>query len=137
MSSLRQLLALAILASSSNIPINAFLNSQPLRSRKISSRTASEVSSSNHKKAFRPCSSSLKVYEDDDEEGYEITNGGRNTQQTTTSFGADNVPVEQRPSNEYLNLISQPLFGWASQELGDQGLGVRLAITYIAFFVLV
>ena len=99
---------------------------------------------SNCKKAFRsnsPSSSSslLKAYEDDDEDGYEInsTNGSSTQQISSTSFGADNVPVEQRPSNEYLNLISQPLFGWASQEIGDQGLGIRLAVTYAAFFAVV
>ena len=80
--------------------------------------------------------------EDDEEEGYEINNI-RTTQQqqqqkqTSTSFGAENVPVDQRPSNEYLNLINQPTYGWASQENGDQGLIVRLAVTYAAFFVLV
>lgn len=100
------------------------------------------MSSSNYKKAFRsssPSSSLLKAYyDDDDEEGYEIeSSGGSKTQQLSTSFGAENVPVDQRPSNEYLNLISQPLFGWASQEIGDQGLGIRLAVTYAAFFAVV
>ena len=54
--------------------------------------------------------------------------------QTTTSFGADNVPVEQRPSNEYLNLIQQPTFGWASQDSGDIGLGLRLVVLYAFLF---
>ena len=54
-----------------------------------------------------------------------------------TSFGAEAVPEEQRPANEYLDLIRQPLFGWASQERGDGGLAARLAATYAAFFVLV
>ena len=81
--------------------------------------------------------------DDDEEEGYEIrrdTSANRRRQSTPrveTTFGADNVPVEQRPSNEYLNLIQQPTFGWASQESGDAGLVLRLAITYVAFFVLV
>lgn len=72
-------------------------------------------------------------YSDDD--GYEIrgettANGIRRPQ---TTFGAENVPVEQRPSNEYLNLIGQPTFNWASQESGDSGLGIRLAVVYFAF----
>ena len=81
--------------------------------------------------------------DDDEEEGYEIrrdTSANRRRQSTPrveTTFGAENVPVEQRPSNEYLNLIQQPTFGWASQESGDAGLVLRLAITYVAFFVLV
>lgn len=84
--------------------------------------------------------------DDDDEEeddGYEIlrdTSFDRrqsNALRVETTFGAENVPVEQRPSNEYLNLIQQPTFAWASQESGDGGLVLRLVITYIVFFVLV
>ncbi|EED96095.1 predicted protein, partial [Thalassiosira pseudonana CCMP1335] len=47
------------------------------------------------------------------------------------------VPVDQRPSNEYLNLMRQPTFPWASQESGDLGLGIRLGVIYVAFFGLV
>lgn len=78
--------------------------------------------------------------DEEEEEGYEINNTRttqQQQQQTSTSFGAENVPVDQRPSNEYLNLINQPTYGWASQENGDGGLVVRLAVTYAAFFVLV
>ena len=93
-------------------------------------------------------SSSSSSFEDnnDDEEGYEIrrdasVDSRRRRQSTSlrveTTFGAENVPVEQRPSNEYLNLIQQPTFAWASQESGDGGLVLRLAVTYIALFVLV
>ncbi len=93
----------------------------------------------------RASSSSFKD-NDDDEEGYEIRSDtsvdSRGPRQSTspraeTTFGAENVPVEQRPSNEYLNLIQQPTFAWASQESGDGGLVLRLMVTYIAFFVLV
>lgn len=135
--------AIAILVShSAHLTTNAFplLASTPLNSPNSIRSTAAGVSLNNYKKAFRksPSSSLLKAYDDDDEEGYEIeSNGAGKTQQTSTSFGAENVPVDQRPSNEYLNLINQPLFGWASQETGDQGLGLRLAVTYAAFFVLV
>ena len=76
----------------------------------------------------------------DDSSGYEIraknTNGSSRPQQQTT-FGAENVPVDQRPSNEYLNLIQQPTFNWASQDSGDVGLGIRLAVLYVALFALV
>ena len=54
-----------------------------------------------------------------------------------TSFGAEAVPEEQRPANEYLDLIRQPLFGWASQETGSSGLAIRLAATYVGFYALV
>ena len=145
MSSLRLLSTIAILATYSNYPTtNAFLSpTTPLNSHSSIKLTSDVSSWSNCKKAFRNNSPSsfsvLKAYEDDDEDGYEInsTNGSSTQQISSTSFGADNVPVEQRPSNEYLNLISQPLFGWASQEIGDQGLGIRLAVTYAAFFVVV
>jgi len=85
----------------------------------------------------RLATSNLKSYSlEDDDEGYEIR-GFSNANRPETTFGAENVPVEQRPSNEYLNLIRQPTFGWASQESGDSGLAVRLAIIYAAFFGLV
>jgi hypothetical protein len=38
-----------------------------------------------------------------------------------TSFGAEVVPEGQRPVNEYLDMKSAPLFGWASNEAGTQG----------------
>ncbi|KAL7468960.1 hypothetical protein ACHAXS_009205, partial [Conticribra weissflogii] len=85
----------------------------------------------------RLSTSNLKSYSlEDDDEGYEIR-GLSDANRPETTFGAENVPVEQRPSNEYLNLIRQPTFGWASQESGDSGLAVRLAIIYAAFFGLV
>lgn len=76
----------------------------------------------------------------DDESGYGIRgrNGGNGpARRPETTFGAENVPVDQRPSNEYLNLIQQPTFGWASLESGDAGLALRLAVIYAALFVLV
>eukprot|EP00985_Skeletonema_marinoi_P002063 scaffold836_cov135-Skeletonema_marinoi.AAC.2 len=140
MSSLRLLAAVSILANLADHTTNAFVHSPTPLTSLNSVRSTSDEPLSNNKKAFRnpPSSSLLRAYDDDDEEGYEIdTSGGSKTKQLSTSFGAENVPVDQRPSNEYLNLINQPLFGWASQENGDQGLGVRLAVTYAAFFVLV
>ena len=38
-----------------------------------------------------------------------------------TSFGAEVVPEGQRPVNEYLDMRRSPLFGWASEEVGTQG----------------
>ncbi len=76
---------------------------------------------------------------EDDTEGYEIRVEGNNRvpRPATTSFGAENVPSDFRPSNEYLNLVRQPTFGWASQDSGDAGLAIRLAIVYAGFFFLV
>jgi len=51
-----------------------------------------------------------------------------------TSFGADAVPEGQRPVNEYLDVIRAPLFGWASEETGDEGLLKRLGILYLVAF---
>jgi hypothetical protein len=51
-----------------------------------------------------------------------------------TSFGADNVPENQRPVNEYLDLNRQPLFGWASTDSGSTGLLLRLAALYVVAF---
>ena len=108
----------------------------------LSSRSQTQISRQNR------CADECKTnqltliaysYDDDDGSGFEIrgdnTNGSGPRPETT--FGAENVPVEQRPSNEYLNLIQQPTFGWASQESGDAGLVLRLAAVYIGFFFFV
>mmetsp|Transcript_18924 Transcript_18924/g.24345 ORF Transcript_18924/g.24345 Transcript_18924/m.24345 type:complete len:280 (-) Transcript_18924:64-903(-) len=51
-----------------------------------------------------------------------------------TSFGAEAVPEGQRPVNEYLDMTKQPLFGWASNDNGNQGLLIRLAGVYAISF---
>lgn len=84
-----------------------------------------------------PTSCSLQYSFDDNSEGFEIRSGEGGSPRVETTFGAENVPVEQRPSNEYLNLIQQPTFGWASQDSGDVGLVIRLAVLYGALFGLV
>ena len=38
-----------------------------------------------------------------------------------TGFGAEVVPEGQRPINEYLEMRRSPLFDWASNEVGTQG----------------
>ncbi|VEU42451.1 unnamed protein product [Pseudo-nitzschia multistriata] len=53
------------------------------------------------------------------------------------SFGAEVVPEGQRPVNEYLDMKRAPLFGWGSNEVGLQGLLIRLGISYAAIFALV
>jgi hypothetical protein len=54
-----------------------------------------------------------------------------------TSFGAEVVPEGQRPVNEYLEMKRAPLFDWASNDVGLDGLMTRLAIVYgISFAVL-
>lgn len=70
-------------------------------------------------------------------DGYEIRSSPGKNGAPRTTFGAENVPVDQRPSNEYLDLINAPTFGWASQESGDGGLVLRLAAIYVAFYFLV
>lgn len=55
-----------------------------------------------------------------------------------TTFGAEAVPEAQRPANEYMELLSSPLFGWANRTPnGDQALLTRLLILYISLFTLV
>ncbi|CAB9522686.1 Protein of unknown function (DUF1230) [Seminavis robusta] len=51
-----------------------------------------------------------------------------------TSFGADGVPEGQRPVNEFLDVTSQPMFGWASLETGSKGLLTRLVTVYSVLF---
>jgi len=51
-----------------------------------------------------------------------------------TTFGAEDVPDSQVPANEYMDLMRQPLFDWASEETGNTGLAIRLAVLYAAFF---
>ena len=97
---------------------------------------ASAFQSSSHAAISARRSSSSTIRYSDEQSGYEIRTESRQ-QIETTSFGAENVPVDQRPSNEYLNLIRQPTFGWASQDSGDIGLSVRLAILYVTLFGLV
>ncbi|KAL7483641.1 hypothetical protein ACHAW6_009287 [Cyclotella cf. meneghiniana] len=74
-----------------------------------------------------------RSHDDDESQGYEIRSPSSRPE-TTSTFGSENVPADQRPSNEYLNLIRQPTFGWASQDNGDAGLAARLALVYAAFF---
>jgi Conserved in the green lineage and diatoms 27 len=54
-----------------------------------------------------------------------------------TSFGSESVPEAQRPINEYLDMKTQPLFGWASLDSGIIGLLQRLALTYVITFIVV
>lgn len=59
------------------------------------------------------------------------------TNEQFTAFGAEAVPEGQRPANEYINLISSPLFDWANRPSGDSGLAKRLGILYVTLFALV
>jgi len=79
--------------------------------------------------------SSAAEEDEDDEMKFEVKSDS--SFRPETSFGAEAVPEEQRPANEYLDLIRQPLFGWASQESGNSGLAIRLAATYVAFYALI
>jgi hypothetical protein len=60
-----------------------------------------------------------------------------NSAAPSTTFGAEAVPEEQRPANEYLDLISAPLFGWANRPSGSKGLATRLVTLYAALFGLI
>lgn len=53
------------------------------------------------------------------------------------TFGAEAVPESQRPTNEFLDLQNQPMFGWASLESGSKGLLTRLAAVYSVLFAAV
>ena len=75
----------------------------------------------------------LMSYAGDDE--FEVRGGS--DFRPETSFGSEAVPEGQRPTNEYLDLISSPMFDWASQESGDKGLLIRLGILYVASFGLI
>ena len=79
----------------------------------------------------------LHMNEQDDEDIDDIAMGSAVDKLPSSAFGADSVPSGQRPANEYMNLISSPLFGWANQANGDSGLAIRLVITYILFYCLI
>ena len=72
---------------------------------------------------------------DDDDEGSELFM--ENIQDQFTTFGAEAVPEGQRPANEYINLVSSPLFDWANRPSGTAGLAGRLGILYVLFFGLI
>ena len=55
----------------------------------------------------------------------------------STTFGAEAVPEGQRPANEYLDLISAPMFDWANRPNGNTGLSIRLGVLYAAFYGLI
>jgi len=50
------------------------------------------------------------------------------------AFGSEEVPEDQRPANEYLNLISSPLFEWADRPDGGKALLLRLTVLYLICF---
>lgn len=62
---------------------------------------------------------------------------GGSSDEILYSFGAEVVPEGQRPVNEYLDMKGAPLFGWGSNEVGLEGLLIRLGIVYAITFVLV
>lgn len=80
---------------------------------------------------------SYKDGEEEEEDPWARKDSARTKTTVATSFGSESVPQEQRPTNEYLNLLQQPLFGWASQETGNIGLFQRLLLSYLVIFCLV
>ena len=134
-----RLIGACILIAATAASVSAF---QPAGTAVVNRHTTSTTSQHNiGKKVVLQQSLYDDDDEDDDSEGYEIrssnTASGSATTRPQTTFGAENVPVEQRPSNEYINLMAQPTYGWASQESGDVGLVIRLAAIYVAFYFLV
>ena len=73
----------------------------------------------------------IDMTEEEDFENVERTNA------PSTTFGAEAVPLEQRPANEYLDLISAPFFDWANRPGGSTALGIRLGILYTVTFAAV
>jgi hypothetical protein len=86
--------------------------------------------------AFSPGSSSAPTIHFVPHRGPSIVRLSKDDEQfmPETSFGAEAVPEGQRPVNEYLDLLRQPLFGWASEESGNKGLMIRLLAVYAVVF---
>lgn len=69
---------------------------------------------------------------DKDDNDYDDFNAAFSRRRPTTSFGgSDDVPENQRPVNEYLELLRQPLFDWATD---TSKLAVRCAALYTITF---
>lgn len=91
----------------------------------------------------------FRIDNDDDEEEEEdynnvmISNDNDDSSMNSvitpsTTFGAEAVPESQRPANEYMELLSSPLFGWANRpDNPDNALLTRLGLLYIVSFFLV
>lgn len=83
--------------------------------------------------------------DNDEDDTYTLDNKPRTTVELdtvernviSTTFGAEAVPEGQRPANEYLDLISAPMFDWANRPNGNIGLSLRLGVLYAVFFGLV
>ena len=67
----------------------------------------------------------------------ELNNNKYETKAPQTTFGAEAVPESQRPANEYMELLTSPLFDWANRENGDIGLSLRLSALYIVLFAFI
>ena len=107
-------LGFTLLLTASSSSINAFIINHPFRIIKTTER--------NHAERFFASKS-----DNDDIPSF----------LPKTSFGADAVPEGQRPVNEYLDLLRAPLFGWASEETGTNGLLLRLGTVYLVTFAAV
>ena len=51
-----------------------------------------------------------------------------------TNFGSENVPVAQRPINEYLDVTNQPFFTWARDSQTNSDLLLRFGLFYSIMF---
>jgi len=75
-------------------------------------------------------------YDDEDDDGdWTVTlKKATKTKAPKRTFGSENVPDGQIPANEYLDLVSSPMFDWASEEKGNVGLTLRLGVVYLFFY---
>mmetsp|Transcript_26337 Transcript_26337/g.40249 ORF Transcript_26337/g.40249 Transcript_26337/m.40249 type:complete len:308 (+) Transcript_26337:96-1019(+) len=77
---------------------------------------------------------------DEEEDGVQIAvkssdlRNGDAVSSPTATFGAEAVPEEQRPANEYLNLIASPFFDWADKPSGSKEFFIRLSVLYAITF---
>ena len=104
-----------------------------------------EYEGSNNETLFSPKNTKSQkrtmFYDDDDVDQQSPQSQNQNQYESkapATTFGAEAVPEAQRPANEYMELLSSPLFGWANREPnGDIGLAIRLGLLYVVLFGLV
>lgn len=83
-------------------------------------------------------SSQLNIFDrgyDDEDDDWTVTlEKATKTKAPKRTFGSENVPDGQIPANEYLDLVSSPMFDWASEEKGNVGLTLRLGALYLFFY---
>jgi hypothetical protein len=125
------LLAFLALTALSSRTVLAFSPNE-IRSRHVSLKPVADVSSPSFELNAK---FKLDNGEDDDDESFGSFVATKS--QPSTTFGAEAVPEEQRPANEYLDLISAPFFDWANRPGGDTTFAIRLGALYTVTLVAV